>query len=89
MDVLKPIKDDPDNPFGSLIKEGINDPDNPTTERGGQSYYYDKNGKKQLSLSTRGQKKGLGRMGRQASVSVPVKAEQNFDKEAVEFGSSR
>lgn len=50
MDVLKPIKDDPDNPFGSLIKEGINDPDNPTTERGGQSYYYDKNGKKQLSL---------------------------------------
>lgn len=50
MDVLKPIKDDPDNPFGSLIKEGVNDPDNPTTERGGQSYYYDKNGKKQLSL---------------------------------------
>ena len=49
MDVLKPIKDDPDNPFGSLIKEGVNDPDNPTTERGGQSYYYDKNGKKQLS----------------------------------------
>ena len=38
MDVLKPIKDDPDNPFGSLIKAG------------GQSYYTDKNGKKQLSL---------------------------------------
>lgn len=38
MDVLKNIKDDPDNPFGSLIKPG------------GQSYYYDKNGKKQLSL---------------------------------------
>ncbi|MBS6180559.1 MAG: hypothetical protein KH921_07200 [Erysipelotrichaceae bacterium] len=50
MDVLKPIKNDPDNPFGSLIKEGVNDPDNPTSERGGQSYYYDKNGKKQLSL---------------------------------------
>lgn len=49
-DVLKPIKDDPDNPFGSLIKEGVNDPDNPSVERGGQSYYYDKNGKKQLSL---------------------------------------
>ena len=44
------VKDDPDNPFGSLIKEGINDPDNPSSERGGQSYYYDKNGKKQLSL---------------------------------------
>lgn len=37
-DVLKNIKDDPDNPFGSLIKPG------------GQSYYIDKNGKKQLSL---------------------------------------
>ena len=44
MDVLKPIKDDPDNPFGSLIKEGVNDPDNPTSVKGGQSYYYDKNG---------------------------------------------
>lgn len=38
-DVLKPIKDDPDNPFGSLIKEN-----------GGQSYYIDKDGKKKLSL---------------------------------------
>jgi predicted transcriptional regulator len=36
--VLKPIKDDPDNPFGSLIKAG------------GQSYYTDKNGEKKLSL---------------------------------------
>ena len=43
--VLKPIKDDPDNPFGSLIKAG------------GQSYYTDKNGEKQLSLinKTRGE----------------------------------
>ena len=50
-DVLKKIKDDPDNPFGSLIKEGVNDPDDPSSEkRGGQSYYYDKDGKKQLSL---------------------------------------
>lgn len=32
--VLKPIKNDPDNPFGSLIKE-----------HGGQSYYDDPNGK--------------------------------------------
>lgn len=38
MDVLKNIKNDPDNPFGSLIKAG------------GQSYYTDSNGKKQLSL---------------------------------------
>ena len=37
-DVLKKIKDDPDNPFGSLIKAG------------GQSYYTDKNGNRQLSL---------------------------------------
>lgn len=34
LDVLKKIKDDPDNPFGSLIKE-----------HGGQSYYDDPNGK--------------------------------------------
>ena len=38
MAVLKEIKKDPDNPFGSLIK-----PD-------GQSYYIDKDGNKQLSL---------------------------------------
>lgn len=37
-DVLKKIKDDPDNPFGSLIKAN------------GQSYYIDKDGNKQLSL---------------------------------------
>ncbi len=37
-DVLKDIKNDPDNPFGSLIKAG------------GQSYYIDKDGNKQLSL---------------------------------------
>lgn len=48
--VLKPIKDDPDNPFGSLIKEGIVDPDDSTSKGGGQRYYYDKDGKKQLSL---------------------------------------
>ena len=39
MDVLKKIKDDPDNPFGSAIKE-----------HGGQSFYIDENGEKQLSL---------------------------------------
>ena len=38
LDVLKNIKEDPDNPFGSLIKPG------------GQSYYIDKDGKRQLSL---------------------------------------
>ncbi len=37
-EVLKKIKNDPDNPFGSLIKAG------------GQSYYIDENGKRQLSL---------------------------------------
>ena len=37
--VLKPIKDDPSNPFGALVKE-----------RGGQSYYTDKDGKEHLSL---------------------------------------
>ena len=38
-DVLKKNKDDPDNPFGSLIKE-----------HGGQSYYIDKDGNEKLSL---------------------------------------
>lgn len=50
-DVLKKIKSDPDNPFGSLIKEGINDPSKQDSDRkGGQSYYFDKDGNKQLSL---------------------------------------
>ena len=48
--VLKEITNDPENPFGSLIKEGIDDPENPTSRGGGQSYYIDKNGNKQLSL---------------------------------------
>ena len=48
--VLKPIENDPDNPFGSLIKEGIIDPTDPTKTSGGQSYYIDDKGKKQLSL---------------------------------------
>lgn len=45
LDVLKKIKDDPDNPFGSLIKAN------------GQSIYVDKDGNKQLSLinKTRGE----------------------------------
>ena len=38
-DVLKKVKNDPDNPFGSLIKE-----------HGGQSYYIDKDGNEKLSL---------------------------------------
>ena len=38
-DVLKEISNDPDNPFGSTIKE-----------HGGQSYYIDKDGKEKLSL---------------------------------------
>ena len=40
-DVLKKIKDDPDNPFGSAIKDA---------EQGGQYWYTDKNGKKKLGL---------------------------------------
>ena len=42
MDVLKKIKDDPDNPFGSLIKDA---------DKGGQYWYDDpKTGKKKLGL---------------------------------------
>ena len=47
--ILKPIKKDPENPFGALIKSGINDPD-VDSFNGGQSYYIDKNGNKKLSL---------------------------------------
>lgn len=45
MEVLKNIKDNPDNPFGALIKAG------------GQSYYIDKDGNRQLSVinKTRGE----------------------------------
>lgn len=40
-DVLKPIKADPDNPFGSAIKDA---------EQGGQYWYTDKNGNRKLGL---------------------------------------
>lgn len=40
-DVLKEIKKDPDNPFGSAIKDA---------EQGGQYWYTDKNGNKKLGL---------------------------------------
>ena len=44
--VLKEIKNDPDNPFGSLIKAG------------GQSKYIDENGKEQLSLINKTRSEG-------------------------------
>lgn len=43
---LKPIKNDPDNPFGSLIKPN------------GQSYYIDDNGERQLSLINKTRSEG-------------------------------
>lgn len=43
MEVLKPIKNDSENPFGSAIKEGIG-------PSGGQSYYIGDDGKEHLSL---------------------------------------
>lgn len=46
MDCLKNIKDDPDNPFGALIKAN------------GQSYYTDKNGNKQLSVVNKTREEG-------------------------------
>ena len=44
--VLKPIKDNPENPFGSMIK------------RNGQSEYIDKDGKKKLSLINKTREEG-------------------------------
>lgn len=59
LEVLKPISTkDPDNPFGSLIKEGIVDPKDPSKKLGGQSYYYDKDGNKQLSLINKRSEEG-------------------------------
>lgn len=55
--ILKPIKNDPQNPFGALIKEGVNDPEI-GTKGGGQSYYIDSNGKKQLSLINKTREEG-------------------------------
>lgn len=46
MEVLKNIKSDPDNPFGSLIKAG------------GQSYFIDEHGNKQLSLVNKTREQG-------------------------------
>lgn len=45
--VLKEIKEDPDNPFGALIKE-----------EGGQSYYIDKDGNRQLRLINKTREEG-------------------------------
>ena len=50
MDVLKKIKDDPDNPFGSLIKDST---------QGGQYWYDDpKTGKKKLGLINKARDEG-------------------------------
>lgn len=46
--VLKPIKNDPQDPFGSLIKP---------MDEGGQ-YYYEKNGKKELGLINKTREEG-------------------------------
>ena len=46
LDVLKPIKDDPDNPFGSLIKAN------------GQSTYIDKDGNEKLGLINKTREEG-------------------------------
>lgn len=47
LDVLKDIKKDPDNPFGALIKE-----------EGGQYWYTDKKGNKQLGLTNKTREEG-------------------------------
>lgn len=47
--VFKPLKDNPDNPFGSLIKGDEYDDEGNFVREVGQRHYIDKNGKKQLS----------------------------------------
>jgi len=55
MDTLKPIHDDPNNPFGSLIKD---------PEHGGQYYYDDPNGK--YTDPVTGKKQSLGLINKRA-----------------------
>ena len=55
--ILKPIKNDPQNPFGALIKEGVNDPEF-NTKGGGQSYYIGDDGKKHLSVINKTREEG-------------------------------
>lgn len=47
--ILKPIKSDPENPFGSLIKD---------IDEGGQYYYPDENGEKKLGLINKTREEG-------------------------------
>ena len=47
--VFKEMKDNPDNPFGSLIKSNEYDDEGNFVREVGQRHYIDKNGKKQLS----------------------------------------
>jgi hypothetical protein len=58
LDVLKKIKDNPENPFGALIKDGVNDANADKSQRGGQSYYIDSKGNKQLSLINKTREEG-------------------------------
>ena len=46
---FKPLKDDPNNPFGSTIKDNEYDDDGNIIREVGQRHYIDKDGKKQLS----------------------------------------
>lgn len=55
--ILKTVKKDPNNPFGSLLKQGVDDPDIGTTG-GGQRYYTDADGNKQLSLINKTREEG-------------------------------
>ena len=57
MDVLKTIKDDPDNPFGSLIKDA---------EQGGQYWYDPKTGKRVSATDPNVKDKKLGLINKRA-----------------------
>lgn len=46
---FKPLKDDPNNPFGSTIKDNEYDDEGNLVREVGQRHYIDKDGKKQLS----------------------------------------
>lgn len=57
-EVLKRMKDDPDNPFGALIKQNMRDTNGQLLKGSGQSHYIGKDGKEHLSAINKVKEEG-------------------------------
>lgn len=74
LDVLKDIKNDPDNPFGAAIKE---------KDQGGQYWYTDKKGEKKLGLINKTRAEGDWTEWKDSfTIPVLVQAVQGYGREA-------